>query len=123
MQAQTELKISPFALLIPAGAVSLEYGVSESFGVEIDAVAGGGGGYVTGNAKYYFNPRAGLDRFHIGMFMSSGVESSPGIGFLIGSKIVSPKNVLFEFGLGGGRSFDGGGVVYWKLHVGYRLRD
>lgn len=123
LQAQTEVKLSPLALIAGVGYVSLEHGVSDDFGVELNLYGGGDffGGHLS--AKYYFNPHMGLDRFHIGAFGGSGFsDGNVGIGFLLGSKIISRKNVLFEFGGGLGRSFDGeGGVGFLKLDVGYRF--
>lgn len=121
--AQTEIKLSPFPLLFGVAAVSLEHGLSESWGLDADLIAGQGafGGNLSG--KYYFNPKTSIDRFHIGVFTGNlGGEQTFGIGFLAGYKVVSAKNILFEIGLGAGRSFNGESILgYGKLHIGYRF--
>lgn len=123
VQAQTELKISPAALLAGAGAVGLEYGITEDFGVEVEAWAAPGGGALFVLGKYYLNPRKGLDRFHVGVLAGGITDLGAGFGFMAGSKIVSRKNITFEFGLGLGRSFSQGIFPYGKFHVGYRFRS
>ena len=120
--AQTEIKISPIPLLFGVGALSVEQGISESFGLDGDIVFGDGFFGVNLSGKYYFDPKLGLDKFHIGAFLGTiGADNTVGIGFLAGTKLISRKNLLFEIGLGVGRSFDGGGVGYGKLHLGYRF--
>ena len=120
--AQTEIKISPIPLLFGAGAISIEQGLAESFGLDLDVVLAEGFFGANLSGKYYFNPERGIDKFHIGMFLGIiGEDNVPGVGFLAGTKLISRKNLLFEVGLGIGRSFDGGGVGYGKLHIGYRF--
>lgn len=120
ISAQTELKLSPIGLLIPAVAISVETATSESFGLDGDLIVAEDFFGFNLSGKYYFNPKSSIDGFHIGAFIGN-VGESVGVGFLAGHKIVSKKNVTFEFGLGVGRSFDGGGVGYGKLHMGYRF--
>lgn len=127
VQGQTEVKISPVPLLFGAGLVSVEYGLQESWGLEADGLVAAGAYALIFSGKYYFNPQFGLDRFHIGMFLGGyGGDGSAGagIGFLLGHKWVSAKNVVFELGLGAGRGFsdDIPVVPYAKFHVGYRFR-
>jgi hypothetical protein len=122
LRAQTEIKVNPIALLFVGIGVGVEYGVSDEFGIDLNAliVEGGGGVWVAG--KYYLNPRQGLDRFHIGIFAGTVTDLDPGLGFMIGQKIVSNSNrVLFDIGLGIGRSFDGGVLPYGRLSIGYRI--
>lgn len=122
LRAQTEIKVNPIALLFTGIGVGVEYGINNEFGVDLNAliVEGGGGVWVTG--KYYLNPRQGLDRFHIGIFAGAITDVAPGLGFMIGQKIVSSSNkVLFDIGLGVGRSFDGGFLPYGRLSIGYRI--
>ena len=92
LRAQTEIKINPVALLFTGIGVGVEYGINNEFGVDLNAliVEGGGGVWVTG--KYYLNPRQGLDRFHIGIFAGAITDVAPGLGFMIGQKIVSSSN-------------------------------
>ncbi len=119
LAAQTEIKLSPVPLLFGYVAASVEHGVSESIGIEGDfiLVEDFVGGNVSG--KYYFEPVKGIDRFHVGAFI--GIQETVGIGFLLGYKWVSQKNVIFELGIGVGRSFDDGVIGYGKLHLGYRF--
>ena len=51
------------------------------------------------------------------------VPAAVGVGFLIGYKWISRKNILFEIGAGLGRSFteDDYLLGYGKLHMGYRF--
>ena len=122
LRAQTEIKVNPIALLFVGIGVGVEYGVSDEFGIDLNAliVEGGGGVWVAG--KYYLNPRQGLDRFHIGIFAGTVTDLDPELGFMIGQKIVSNSNrVLFDIGLGIGRSFDGGVLPYGRLSIGYRI--
>lgn len=122
LAAQTELKISPIPLLFGVGAISIEQGISESFGLDGDIILGEDFFGANLSGKYYFNPERGIDKFHIGAFFGTiGDENTPGIGFLAGTKLISRKNLLFEIGLGVGRNFDGGGLFYGKLHLGYRF--
>lgn len=119
LSAQTEIKLSPFPLLFGFVAASVEQGVSASFGVEADIVFIED--YVGGNlsGKYYFEPERGIDKFHVGGFI--GINETIGVGFLLGYKWVSRKNVIFEIGAGVGRSFDDGVIGYGRLHLGYRF--
>ena len=119
---QFEIKLSPL-LIAGVGAVALEYGVNDEFGVEWDGVAAEGGFYTYFSGKYYFNPRKGLDRFYGGIFLGGGAEIGAGAGFLLGTKILSRNNkVLFEIGFGLGRSLGDFGVLpAGKLHFGYRI--
>lgn len=122
LRAQTEIKINPVALLFTGIGVGVEYGINNEFGIDLNAliVEGGGGVWVAG--KYYLNPRQGLDRFHIGIFAGAITELAPGLGFMIGHKTVSSSNkVLFDIGVGVGRSFDGGFLPYGRLSIGYRI--
>ena len=118
--AQVDVKFSPIALLVPAAAVSVEVGLSEAWGIDGDGIIGDGGYLFNLSGKYYLNPEKGIDRFHIGAF-AGVVDGDAGLGFLFGYKVVSVRRILFEAGVGLGRSFSGGFVGYGKLHVGYRF--
>jgi hypothetical protein len=125
LSAQTDLKISPVALLFERLAFSAEFGVGrgDDFGLDVDLIIYSGPISYNVSGKYYFQPKRGLDGFHIGAFAGNlGDEDSFGLGFLAGFKAVSLKRVVFEVGLGVGRSFISYGAIgYGKLHVGYRL--
>lgn len=102
--------------------------------------------------KYYFNPRNGADRFYLSAFLryvnrkvqySSASDNADvtwsrfGVGFGVGTKIVSQKGVVLDLGLGIGRAFvdkisyDNSGdqqeidwpglIVLPRLAVGYRF--
>ena len=121
LSAQTEIKISPIALLAGVGALSVEQVLTPSWGLDLDVLAGSETFVANFSGKYYFEPRYGADRFHVGIFTGFQNEAL-GIGFLAGYKIVSKNRVLFEAGLGVGRSFDDGLLAYGKLHLGYRFQ-
>lgn len=124
--AQVELKTNPVAILFEALPLSVEYLINDSWGMELDAFAVSGGGYLYLSGKHYFSPRKGTDGFNLGTFVG-GIggdgDSGFGLGFFAGYKAVSTKNVLLEIALGIGRDFtDEIGVLpYGKLHVGYRF--
>lgn len=128
-QAQVEVKLSPIPLLFGDVALSVEGGISESFGIDGDIYIGSEVFLANLSGKYYFNPYRGIDRFHVGAFIGynngffSEDSGEPGIGFLAGTKIVSRKNILFEVGFGVGRSFGEGAILYGKLHMGYRFNS
>lgn len=120
INAQSEIKLSP-VILGGVGMVSFEYGFNENVGVEMILLAASGGAGAAVSGKYYLNPNRGLDRFHLGMFLGTGTDLGPGFGFLFGTKMVSEKGLLFEVGIGLGRTFDGGVIPYFKLDFGYRF--
>jgi len=117
-----KLKLSPL-LIAGLVAVSIEQGFRGETGVELDILGAEGFFYSYVSGKYYFNPRMGLDRFYAGVFLGGGSDVGAGGGFLIGSKLLSRSNkVLFEIGVGAGRSFtDGNFIPTGKLHFGYRI--
>lgn len=129
--AQFELKANPIALLFGAAGVAAEFPLSEDWGLEADVLIFDEGGWVYGLGKYYFSPKYGADRFHIGAFAGSlfdtysGGESTFGIGFMLGYKVVSAKNFIFDVGLGGGRALINSdyfeALGYGKLAIGYRF--
>ncbi len=119
--AQFEAKLNPVILLFGGLVASGEYPFNPNFGLEATVIAtvDGGGAFLLG--KYYLNPRLGADRFNIGAFVGGGFETV-GVGFHLGTKIVSKKGVLFEINIGAGRGFGDLEVVpYFKLDIGYRF--
>lgn len=120
LSAQTEVKVSPIPLLFGYVAASVEQGFNPSFGLDASLyyIEESWGGNLS--AKYYFNPEKGIDKFHVGAFLGAQ-ESAPGLGFLLGYKWVSTKNVIFELGGGLGRSFDDTVLGYGKFHIGFRF--
>lgn len=121
LNAQTELKVSPVALLFGGLAFSAEQQITPSFGLDADILAAVDGFGANLSGKYYFDPREGIDRFHIGIFAGGITDNGVGGGFLAGYKWVSSKRIVFEAGVGVGRTFDGGITGYGKLHLGYRF--
>lgn len=122
LRAQTEIKLNPVALLFTGIGLGVEYGVNDEFGIDLNALIVEGGGGVWVAAKYYLNPRQGLDRFHVGIFAGAVTDLGPGLGFMLGQKIVSSSNrIIFDIGVGVGRSFEGGVLPYGRLSVGYRI--
>jgi hypothetical protein len=121
VNAQTELKVSPVALLFGGLALSAEQQISPSFGLDADILAAVDGFGANLSGKYYFDPKVGTDRFHIGIFAGGITYNGVGGGFLAGYKWISTKRIVFEAGTGIGRTFDGGITGYGKLHLGYRF--
>ncbi len=107
---------------------------------------------VTVMGKYYIKPRRGTDRFYLSAFLryinrnanyTGGSDNADfnwsrfGIGFGVGSKIVSQKGVILDLGLAVGRAFHNkityqdngdkeqinwpGIMVLPRLAVGYRF--
>lgn len=120
LNAQTEIKANPIALLFEAVMVSVEHGFNDDFSLDADIWLAEEFGGFSLSQKYYFFPKVGLDHFHVGIF-EAVQQGSAGIGFLAGYKLVSKRNVVFDLGAGIGRSFDDGGVGYLKFHLGYRF--
>ncbi|MBL7826520.1 MAG: DUF3575 domain-containing protein [Saprospiraceae bacterium] len=158
LNAQTEVKINPLGLLFGSPDVSAEFRLSNSAGLEpfvgftSKNWAGGDLKYTAVNAgaafKYYFNPQRGFDRFYAGAYTrfnngtvrdvisdSEGGYTRLSLGFMIGQKWVSKKNVVFELGFGVGRAFinnlndDDGTIADFtfdldlmgRLAIGYRF--
>ena len=122
ISAQTEIKISPVGLLFETVGLSVESAIRDNFGLDGDVIFAQDFFGFNLSGKYYFNPKSSIDGFHVGAFIgNSGDTESIGLGFLAGIKLLSKKRILFEFGLGIGRSFDDGVIGYGKLHLGYRF--
>lgn len=129
--AQVDVSINPVGILFSSIDLSAESGFGTDFGIEaavgydfqnwkFDDVKYRNNAFSTRLiGKYYFNPRDGRDRFHVGPYVrfSHGtatvsdennsaedvVNTKLAIGFYVGQKWVSRKNVIFELGLGMGR--------------------
>ncbi|RME10928.1 MAG: DUF3575 domain-containing protein [Bacteroidetes bacterium] len=107
---------------------------------------------ITAVGKYYLKPRRGADRFYLSAFLryinrsvnfTGGSDNADltwsrfGLGFGVGTKIVSAKGVVLDLGLGIGRAFhnkityeengdreevDWPGIMFLpRLAVGYRF--
>lgn len=129
LKSQVEISTNPIALLYEVGLFSLDYAANDDWSVGADIAVFSGGGVFYINGKHYFNPRQGADRFFFGSFagaagLDGGDDSGAGLGFLLGYKWMSKKNVTFEIAWGGGRDFKDeiGFLPYAKLHLGYRFK-
>ena len=131
-----EVTTNPLGLLFLPDAfflpVSAEFIINENFGAGAEAllIASDGffGAIVYGSAKYYFNPKYGADRFYVGSYLGGArlLEANGfGLGFMIGQKWVSSKNIVFDLAIGGGRDFTRGigFLPYAKVNIGYRLEN
>ncbi|MFK8005197.1 MAG: hypothetical protein AB8H03_02450 [Saprospiraceae bacterium] len=141
--SQIEIKGGIYAS-IPFGIfASGEYGLYDDVGVELGVVSNPGvelgqtymsGTAVMINARYYFSPKYGLDRFYTGIYLrphttlikeeftnfifspstfpgtpsSTSVEfsrdSGVGIGFIVGKKFVRKSKYFIDFNVGFGRN-------------------
>ena len=128
LKAQFDVSVNPVGLLFNSYTVSLEKGMSNNFGVELNL------GYNTSKyevfedelsssgfdarimAKYYLSPSKGLDRFNIAPYFKFGTNSfTDGTdevsntrvagGFYLGYKTVSTGGIFFEIGFGVGKAF------------------
>lgn len=128
MNAQLDVSINPIGILFNNYGITVEKGLSESFGIELTAdysaqkyklvdesVSSNGFG-VRLMGKYYLSPKNGLDRFNIAPYIKIGsnkfkdnTEEVSNFrfagGLYIGYKIVAKSNVLFELGFGFGKAF------------------
>ena len=129
-----EIKISPLRLIFGAFSPSVEYGYTDKIGFDIEpsfinfstkitingntnALSAKGVGLQLA-AKYYIDPKKGLDKFSIGPYMN--ISSSTGesvdaklnpykfkinnvaLGVFFSYKWVKQSGLLFELALGGG---------------------
>ncbi|MBI1227893.1 MAG: hypothetical protein GC192_21855 [Bacteroidetes bacterium] len=127
VKAQVEITVNPFPLLWGYVEAGVDLNLKTDWSIGADFFAGEDVGLGWATCKYFFNPNRGCDKFNIGAFVGAGAGGSGdvggGIGFLLGYKAVSPKNVIFDMGLGLGRGFGGDIYVfpYYKLNFGYRF--
>jgi hypothetical protein len=128
LKAQTELKINPIGVLFASPDLSAEFGVSQNFGIEpyvglswfnltVDDTkySSNGVGYGV-HGKYYFGSESNLSKFYGGMYLRGGhskfktsdnsesfTRDRLGLGFELGYKWVTQKNIVFEVAGGAGR--------------------
>ena len=130
--AQVEVKINPVGALFNSPDLSVEYIVSDNFGIEgrigyswsnIDVNGAGyqGRGLVfIAGGRYYFNPKAGADKFYLGAYskfkninytatLEDRTEASKrqrlAVGSILGYKILSKnERVSFDLNFGIGRA-------------------
>ncbi len=124
--AQVDLTINPFFLLIPGVQVSLEFNTKKDWGFGGDVYAGEDAYAFYLSSRHFFSPNKGGDRFNMGAFAGGaggGGSSGAGLGFFIGYKAVSVQKIVFDIAIGGGRDFtdDIGFLPYFKANVGYRF--
>jgi Protein of unknown function (DUF3575) len=128
-QAQMELKINPLGIILSNTNVSADLGLSKRISIEpsvgfnynnafiVDNFNTTGRSYGL-NTKYYFKPQKGSDRFYMGLYARgeqtdfTGKNSYSGfsysrkvaaIGYSLGFKWVTKRNVVFDIGVGMGR--------------------
>jgi hypothetical protein len=123
LRAQVDIAASPVALLFGGLLVSAEVPLATDWGLEANAFAAVGGGGFAVAGKYYFNPKQGIDGFHVGAFIGGGSDGLGfGPGFLLGYKVASAKGLIFNSGFGIGRNLgDGNPIPYFSLNLGYRF--
>lgn len=161
--AQTDITVNPIGLLFSNFNAGVDFGLSNDFSIEPRIGLAFGNNTVGGTefssfgftigaiGKYYFTPKNGCDKWHIGPYLNFSNANLTadgendisrtvfGIGLYSGYKVVSSRNIVFDFGLGLGRNFvnefdDGSGneldlseipllniSVIGKIAVGYRF--
>lgn len=152
--SQLEVSINPLAAIIAHNAkASVEYGISDEIGVELNGVLNTnsailgtslGTGFTVGViGKYYFNPKGSIDGFYLGPYFryiqyeplddlgsNIAVFKRGKAGIFTGYKIVSNRNIVFDFGIGAGsrvfNNFDGASLLpgfdlTGKIAIGYRF--
>lgn len=136
--AQIEVSTNPIGLLFNTYIISVDYHTSPdwSFGGEMGINTANSTRTASAyyaNAKHYFNPFSDAKMFYVGTF--AGVfsynyeiitlgenQSTFGVGFMGGYKLVSRKNVVMDLGLGLGRGVINSGVLpYFRANLGYRF--
>jgi hypothetical protein len=161
--AQVDVTLNPIGLLFGDINAGIDFALGEN--ISLEAVVGYGGASsntfnlkynnlpVTGVFKYYFGPKLGADRFYADAFVRFVTRSATaeegssyagytqtrlGGGIGVGYKAVSQKGLVFDIGLGFGRTVvnnleykDSNGIqetVDWpgimiiaKLGLGYRF--
>lgn len=123
LRAQVDIAASPIALLFGGLLASAEVPLATDWGLEASTFAIVEGGVFWVSGKYYFNPKQGIDGFHVGAFLGGGSEGIGfGPGFLFGYKVASAKGLIFNVGLGVGRNLgDGNPIPYFSGNLGYRF--
>ena len=124
-----EVSVNPFALLFEGFIFGADYNINDDFGIGADLAFGQGLGLFYVNGKHYFNPKKGNDRWMLGSFIGGagefgGGDGGAGLGFFVGYKWISRRNIVFELAGGAGRDFSGdiGFLPYYKFNVGYRFK-
>jgi hypothetical protein len=127
---QIEFKTNPVLVAFDAIPISLEKSFNGQLGLELDGLVYRYGPILYFTAKYYRNPKYGLDGLYFGAFTgylkgwgSYGEDDGFGIGLLTGYKHLFSKNFLAEAALGAGADFAVRYPVlpYAKLMLGYRF--
>ena len=152
--SQIDVSISPLAAIVSQNVkANVEFGTSEIIGIELNGTINTnsssvgvslGKGFTLGViGKYYFNPNLSRSNFYVGPYFRY-IEYEPlddlgsnlqtfkrgKAGIFGGYKVVSAKNIVFEFGLGlGTRLFNNftddinlpGFDITGKIAVGYRF--
>lgn len=133
-KSQIDLKINPIGALFNSPDISGEYLITDNIGVEakIGLVYGKitqlgldykrGGFSITPNARYYFSPEKGIDKFYAGLYtkfsnisQKFGEEGSTlfsdfsntrfAVGLMLGYKFVADSGFSLDINFGTGRAF------------------
>ncbi len=126
-QAQVELRVNPLGFLSNSNFhLSAEIGASSHLGIEpflgtgwMTGTKGGGFGFTTlqakgllygFNNKYYFNPKNGIDKFYMGLYLRGGKSKTEGepsqffaVGVSTGYKWLYRQHFVFDLGIGLGK--------------------
>lgn len=129
LNAQIDVKINPIALLYASFDVAAEFGISESFGVDVAPILNfGTQNYnsdefkytrfgIVANPRYYVSPKNGVDRFYVGAYakfltgkakfedVTGWSNTRLAIGANLGYKVVADSGFVFDIGFGVGRAF------------------
>ena len=152
--SQVDVSINPLAAILAQNAKgAVEFGIKDDIGIEVNGVYNTrssalgptlGTGFTVGAiGKYYFNPDEARSNFYVGPYFryiqyepiddlgsNLAVFKRGKAGIFGGYKIVSAKNIFFEFGLGvGTRVFNNftdsidlpGFDLTGKIALGYRF--
>lgn len=127
VNAQIDVTVNPISLLFGSFNGGADIGFAADMSVEprvglnfnkntIGGVEYSNSGFAFGAiGKYYFGPNRGCDKWHIGPYVdySTGTlkadnqvditNSQLGLGLYAGYKLVSSRNIVFDFGIGFGR--------------------
>ena len=134
--AQIDVTVNPVGLLFSSFSGGVDLGFTEDMSAELlvstnfnkYTIAGSeykNNGFGVGAiGKYYFGPKNGCDKWHVGPYVKFGTGTakftdtttgtnvsssikrvSLGVGLYGGYKVVSAKNIVFDIGFGMGRNF------------------
>ena len=86
LNAQTDVSLSPFGLLVPALVFSVEGPIGNDVGLEGYLLAAEGGFGLYANGSYYLNSKRGHDGFKIGFFVGGFTDGGLALVLALGIK-------------------------------------